>query len=1272
MMWNRAFSPITLKQWHGFLLIGFVLFFSACTPTNESLSELTGETTSTKSTTVNGPLGNSALTFNPSSYNFPTLTTNGGSATKSFIVTNSSAYAVVLGIISGTNAQYSLTTNSCINGLNLAPGATCSFTVKFEPTLSGSLSTAIVIPYDATPGTNSFSASVNLTGAGSTLTAFAGLDSLNNETPVTMKLNWTDAVGASFYQIFRINGGVPTLVTSVLASANCIAGVCNYTAGGLVPLTSYTFRVRATDAFGVQEQNLVNRTSVTTNGYLVLTGNAPAQSFCAPFTITIQDTTFTPVNVATDTAITIGGVGNGLTYLDSSCVFPSPTPSVNTGTSSKIFYFKDATLETTTLTADLTNFTTATKSAIVFSPLATAFALSPTSGSTSNSTSPSITLTLPANDLNLSATATIYSAAGCATPVGNAAITATSQAISLTLSTQTTYTFYYKISNAGSTSACTTTGVTYTLDTTAPTIAIVAPATSYSVTNINQFAITVSGTCSEDTRTVSLLATGTASTSATASTTCNTGTYSTSIDLSTIGEGAVVLTATHTDLAGNSTTSPTATGTGLKTTCQASSTVLTTVGSITYNVPANCTYITGEAWGGGGGGAGGDANTTAIGNGGGGGYISGIIPVDTTASQTQSFTAVIGSGGGAGAAGNGASYEGGAGGGGGGSGIKNGSTILLVAGGGGGSSTSYSTTATGSGGPGGGTTGGNATAAYWPGFGGVWNGATISSGGGYPSSIINGGVGSYGGGAGGLGGTGGTGIGNGGAGGRGWNGAGGGGGGGLYGGSGGGGDGVSWNAGGGGGGASGVSGYIGTISAYVIKNTQGIGATAGIGDTTDAINDHANNASGTTGNGGAGIASSNVVGNAGKNGLVVVRTFYDNIKPVTPPGIFIITTSSAISMLSSWIAASDNVGGSGIATYQIALGSSAGATDYLTYQQGNVGNTTSAAISNFILPVSTTVYPSIRALDYNGNPSSVVNGTPFITPATFKISLYPAVSFMGLSQNIAVSSAVGSLTIKSWGAGGAGGNAAPQGSGGGGGFVKANYSTSGLSYFTFNVGGAGYAPTSGYTGGGGGAATTIKNSNGTAISWAAGGGGGASGWTTYNGGAGGAGGGTSGIAGAACSGTCGGLAAGGGAGTGAANGAGGGGNIANGVAGTGGGALGSVGGTGGGAVANYGVGGYNPDAAGGYGKDSSANVGGAGGGGGYYPGGGGGASNGAGGGGGGGSSFSTGSVITYTAGSSTTPGNNGDADYTNSAGTGGVGATNGKAGLVVICNAGGC
>lgn len=1274
-----------------FLLILVIsqIFFVACNPTAEKLGELAGEDTATKSKTVNGPLGNSALAFSPASYNYPTQVTNAGSATQSFTVKNDSVYTVVLGTSSGDTSQFIFTANTCVNGLSLSPNATCTFSIKFQPIVSGNLSTSIIIPYDSTPGTNTFSSSVSLTGTGSTLTTFLGLDSISNQTPTTMKLNWTDVAGANIYQVYRIDAGVPTMVANVLQTSNCLAGACSYTASGLSANTSYTFRVRATDNFGVQEQNIVNRTSSTTSGFLNLSGNAPPKYFCSPFVVEIQDAVHAPINVGTDTAITIGGLGSGLSYLDANCLFQSTTPSIDSGTSSKTFYYKNNSLETITMTADYTGMTTATKSAVGFDPLATSISMVPASGSTSNLTSPAITFTLPANDLFITGSAIVYSGAGCGTQVGNATISSTSQAVTLSLSTSTTYTFYYKITNSTSETPCTSTGLTYTLDSTPPTVAISVPSPGYQVNNKNQFNLTVSGSCSENGQNVTILAAGNSSTSSSAITACAGSSFSTTIDLSTIDEGTLTLSAGQTDTAGNTAYSTPASCAGTKGTCQNSVAAITTAGGITYWVPSNCTMVLAEVWGGGGGAGG--AWSSSSGAGGGGAYISGLISVDTTGGQTKSLTAYVGNGGGGGTFGDG-TYWGAAGGGGGSSGIKDGSINLIIAGAGGGGGGSGGGTA-GTGGPGGTTSGNDATASGscpYPGRGGVYNGAALTAGatylGGYPVSIIGGGYGaSYPGGPK-VGGSGGAGLSNGGAGGNANYPSAGGGGAGFYAGSGGG----SCNNGhsaGGGGGSSSVSGYIGNVSGYLITSNSGSGITSGAGHNANAINDRTTYGSGTSGNGGAAVTTGNN-GNPGTKGLVVFRTFYDNVKPTTPPSIFSLGATSATSLNASWVAAIDNVGGSGISTYQIGLGSSAGDTDYLTYDQGNVGLTTAASLTNIILPVNTTIYPSIRALDYNGNPSAVVNGTSFVTPATFKLIFYPQVASVNstMSMSIPVPSAANSIVIKTVGGGGGGGSSGGGGGGvgGGGGFVKDTINTTGYKYITFNLGAGGAGSTvntssSGAGGGAGAGATVVRNNSGTILQVAGGGGGGGGAGNTA-GGAGGGGGGTIGITGSNGVGgttTASGGVGGNNAGTNGAGGAAGTGGV-NGVTAINGGSISSTGGAGGGGYVTSYLGGASL-MTGGPGTACyivSGYIGGGGGGAGYYSGGGGGATQGispwaGGGGGGGGSSYSINSP-THTQGSGASSGMNADLDWTATSGQGGAAGNRGYPGMIVICNSGGC
>lgn len=88
-------------------------------------------------------------------------------------------------------------------------------------------------------------------------------------------------------------------------------------------------------------------------------------------------------------------------------------------------------------------------------------------------------------------------------------------------------------------------------DTANPTVAITTPAV---INNGNKASYTVSGTCSENTRTVSVSIGG-----VTGSPTCSAGAWTTSLDVSAVADsGSVAITADHTDASGNSATQATA------------------------------------------------------------------------------------------------------------------------------------------------------------------------------------------------------------------------------------------------------------------------------------------------------------------------------------------------------------------------------------------------------------------------------------------------------------------------------------------------------------------------------------------------------------------------------------------------------------------------------------------------------------------------------------------------------------------------------------------
>jgi hypothetical protein len=85
----------------------------------------------------------------------------------------------------------------------------------------------------------------------------------------------------------------------------------------------------------------------------------------------------------------------------------------------------------------------------------------------------------------------------------------------------------------------------FTKDTVAPTVAITAPAAASYVTSANATTFALSGTCSENTRNVTISGAGSATVA------CAGGTWSKSVDVSGAADGTITLTFDHTDAAGN-------------------------------------------------------------------------------------------------------------------------------------------------------------------------------------------------------------------------------------------------------------------------------------------------------------------------------------------------------------------------------------------------------------------------------------------------------------------------------------------------------------------------------------------------------------------------------------------------------------------------------------------------------------------------------------------------------------------------------------------------
>ncbi len=91
------------------------------------------------------------ISFAPTSLGFGTVTA-GNNSTKTTTVTNNEKTSVTISTVAltGAKAKYYTQTNTCIRSSPLAPGATCTITVTFAPTVTGALPAFVTLTDSAT------------------------------------------------------------------------------------------------------------------------------------------------------------------------------------------------------------------------------------------------------------------------------------------------------------------------------------------------------------------------------------------------------------------------------------------------------------------------------------------------------------------------------------------------------------------------------------------------------------------------------------------------------------------------------------------------------------------------------------------------------------------------------------------------------------------------------------------------------------------------------------------------------------------------------------------------------------------------------------------------------------------------------------------------------------------------------------------------------------------------------------------------------------------
>jgi len=149
--------------------------------------------------------------------------------------------------------------------------------------------------------------------------SFSGIDSIDQVTDTSAKVNWTDNASASLYTIYNMTSGVPVVVAVVDAPAS------SYDVLSLSVGTGYVFRVQLTDLQGLVDSNTKD-VSFTTN-------SAPD----VPSGLTLLSPATSPNSDDTPT-ITVNGVKSGDTiklFTDASCTTQVGS-TVSTGTTADI------------------------------------------------------------------------------------------------------------------------------------------------------------------------------------------------------------------------------------------------------------------------------------------------------------------------------------------------------------------------------------------------------------------------------------------------------------------------------------------------------------------------------------------------------------------------------------------------------------------------------------------------------------------------------------------------------------------------------------------------------------------------------------------------------------------------------------------------------------------------------------------------------------------------------------------------------------------------
>jgi hypothetical protein len=192
-----------------------------------------------------GEVGNSALVFDPTSWDFGAVALNATSTSKTFVITNNASTEVYVGSIASTSTDFLVNWNSCpVPPQKLSSLATCQVNVSFKPTTSGQMGASIVVRFGrSAAAATDYNSVLGLSGRGVGTLTFDGLDSITAVTHKSLTLNWASTPAAASFLIFQVSGSNLIYLETLV---NTDGTVTSKTLNNLTPNTSYTYRVGAT------------------------------------------------------------------------------------------------------------------------------------------------------------------------------------------------------------------------------------------------------------------------------------------------------------------------------------------------------------------------------------------------------------------------------------------------------------------------------------------------------------------------------------------------------------------------------------------------------------------------------------------------------------------------------------------------------------------------------------------------------------------------------------------------------------------------------------------------------------------------------------------------------------------------------------------------------------------------------------------------------------------------------------------------------------------